>query len=65
MAADYDAFVMSDTTAMLGFQLVADPTPSKNRLHFDGGRADREALVARLQQLGAAEHETRSVPDLT
>lgn len=36
----------------LGFQQVEDPTPGKNRLHFDGGGSDREKLVTPLRQWG-------------
>ena len=38
---------------MLGFQLVPDPTPGKNRLHFDFSADDPEAVAERLVGLGA------------
>ena len=44
----------------LGFQQVTDPTPGKNRLHFDLSAPDRTAEVARLVSNGAtisAEYE--------
>ncbi|MCT1776694.1 VOC family protein [Brachybacterium sp. p3-SID957] len=63
--ADYGDFVMVDTEPTLGFQRVSHPTPGKNRIHLDGGGADREELVNRLRQLGATEQETRTVPGLT
>lgn len=63
--ANYGDFVMVDTEPTLGFQRVDHPTPGKNRIHLDGGGPDREELVARLRQLGATEHETRTVPGLT
>jgi predicted enzyme related to lactoylglutathione lyase len=37
----------------LGFQLVNDPTPGKNKLHFDFHADDRDAEVRRLTGLGA------------
>ena len=40
---------MVASTPALGFQRVADPTPGKNRVHIDGGGAEREALVERLK----------------
>lgn len=65
VTADYGDFVMVASTPVLGFQRVPDPTPGKNRVHLDGGGADREALVHHLCGLGATEHETRTVPGLT
>ena len=65
VVADYGGFIMVGSTPALGFQQVSEPAPGKNRVHIDGGGADREALVARLRDLGAVEHETRSVPGLT
>jgi len=53
----------------LGFQQVADPTPGKNRIHFDLSAPDRTAEVARLVSAGAtivAEYDfwtTLSDPD--
>jgi len=44
----------------LGFQLVRDPTPGKNKLHLDIGSTDRKADVERLIAEGAtlvAEHD--------
>lgn len=60
--ADYDGeFVMVDCGGgvKLGFQLVPDPTPGKNRVHLDLASADRTAEVERLVGAGAsvvAEH---------
>lgn len=65
VVADHGTFVMVGSTPTLGFQRVSDPAPGKNRIHIDGGGADRGDLVARLRDLGAQEHETRSVPSLT
>ncbi len=45
-----------DTGVVLGFQKIDDPTPGKNRLHFDIERdagTDREALVAEWVSAGA------------
>jgi catechol 2,3-dioxygenase-like lactoylglutathione lyase family enzyme len=64
VVADYGSFVMVGSSPTLGFQQVSTPTPGKNRIHFDGGGADREMLVSRLRELGATEHETHSVPGL-
>ncbi|MBW3084878.1 hypothetical protein KEM60_01067 [Austwickia sp. TVS 96-490-7B] len=63
--ADHGDFVIVDSRPLLGFQRVDSPTPGKNRIHFDVGSSDREALVGRLRQLGAVEHETYTVPGLT
>jgi len=44
----------------LGFQLVSDPTPGKNRIHLDLGSTDRKTDVERLLAAGAslvAEHD--------
>lgn len=38
---------------MLGFQQVDEPTPGKNRLHYDFSAADPEAEAQRLEGLGA------------
>lgn len=65
VTSDYGDFAMVDAVPTLGFQRVDDPTPGKNRIHVDGGGADRVTLVRRLRELGATEHETRSVPGLT
>lgn len=50
----------------LGFQRVADPTPGKNRLHFDlnlapGGQSRPEA-VAEFVAAGATELRTQEMP---
>lgn len=37
----------------LGFQLVEDPTPGKNKIHFDFGAADLDAALDRLVAAGA------------
>jgi len=50
----------------LGFQLVGDPTPGKNKLHLDCGAADPKAEVERLVAAGAtlvAVHD--EMPDFT
>ena len=64
IAADYGDFVMVDSTPALGFQRVEDPTPGKNRMHIDGGGADREDLVERLKGLGATELGAHEAPGL-
>ena len=64
IAADYGDFVMVDSTPALGFQRVQDPTPGKNRMHIDGGGADREDLVERLKGLGATELGVHEAPGL-
>lgn len=45
----------------LGFQLVEDPTPGKNRLHldFDRGTASREDVIAAYVAAGAEHLGTR------
>lgn len=65
VVADHGAFTMVGSRPALGFQQVSDPTPGKNRIHIDGGGGDRDEMVVRLCDLGATEHETRSVPGLT
>ena len=64
IAADYGDFVMVDSTPALGFQRVEDPTPGKNRMHIDVGGSEREYLVERLKDLGAAELDTHEAPGL-
>ncbi|MEU4741594.1 VOC family protein [Actinosynnema sp. NPDC023658] len=49
----------------LGLQRVDDPTPGKNRVHFDAHVDDRAAEVARLVGLGATEVDEHTVPGLT
>ena len=49
----------------LGLQRVDDPTPGKNRVHFDSHVEDRVAEVARLVELGATEIGEHTVPGLT
>ena len=49
----------------LGLQRVEDPTPGKNRVHFDAHVPDRVAEVARLVGLGATEVAEHTVPGLT
>lgn len=39
----------------LGFQKVPEPTPGKNKVHFDLRSADMEGEVSRLVGLGATE----------
>ena len=64
ISADYDGFfVMVDTTPTLGFQLVEDPTPGKNRIHVDFQSKDREAAVKRLEELGATVKSVETLPD--
>ena len=64
VAADYGDFVMVNSTPALGFQRVQDPTPGKNRIHIDGGGADRKAVVERLKGLGATELGPHEAPGL-
>ena len=45
--------VESDTGANLGFSLVDQPTPGKNRLHVDFAVDDRPAAVSSLVEAGA------------
>jgi len=52
------AAVALPTGVMLGFQQVGDPTPGKNRLHYDLDAADPEAEAERLVALGAT-HQGR------
>ncbi|GAA1272390.1 VOC family protein [Saccharothrix xinjiangensis] len=49
----------------LAFQRVDDPTPGKNRVHFDAHVTDLDAEVGRLVALGAAEVERHSHEGLT
>ncbi|MFD0203894.1 MULTISPECIES: VOC family protein [Saccharothrix] len=49
----------------LALQRVDDPTPGKNRVHFDSHVDDRAAEVARLVELGATEVAEHTVPGLT
>lgn len=49
----------------LGLQRVDDPTPGKNRVHFDAHVPDRVAEVRRLVALGATEVAEHTVPGLT
>ncbi|GAB2985599.1 VOC family protein [Saccharothrix stipae] len=49
----------------LGLQRVDDPTPGKNRVHFDTHVEDRAGEVARLVGLGATEIAEHTVPGLT
>jgi hypothetical protein len=56
--ADYDGeYIVVDWGAgpKLGFQLVPDPTPGKNRIHLDLMCTDRPAEVRRLLEAGATE----------
>ncbi|GAA1347487.1 VOC family protein [Catellatospora bangladeshensis] len=66
---DWGEFLVLAPTAeggvQLGLQRVEDPTPGKNRLHFDAHVADRAAEVARLVGLGATEVAEHTVPGLT
>jgi len=50
------------TKFILGFQKIEDPTPGKNRLHFDIERSDdsdRESLIAEWVAAGATHLGTR------
>ncbi|MFT7838348.1 VOC family protein [Saccharothrix sp. BKS2] len=49
----------------LAFQRVDDPTPGKNRVHFDAHVTDLDTEVARLVELGATAVERHSHPGLT
>jgi predicted enzyme related to lactoylglutathione lyase len=48
-----------------GLQRVTDPTPGKNRMHFDAHVTDRVAEVRRLVDLGATEVAEHTIPGLT
>ncbi|ONI88401.1 glyoxalase [Saccharothrix sp. ALI-22-I] len=54
-----------DGGLQLGLQRVDDPTPGKNRMHFDSHVEDRAAEVARLVALGATEVAEHTMPGLT
>ncbi|MDR1387671.1 MAG: VOC family protein [Propionibacteriaceae bacterium] len=63
VALDLGGFVLVSTPAGmgLGFQLVAEPTPDKNRLHLDCAASDVAAETERLIAAGAslvARHDT-------
>jgi catechol 2,3-dioxygenase-like lactoylglutathione lyase family enzyme len=55
----------AEGAVQIGLQRVDNPTPGKNRVHFDGHVADRVAEVARLVGLGATEIAEHTVPGLT
>ncbi|NUT92848.1 MAG: VOC family protein [Saccharothrix sp.] len=69
IAHDWDEYLVLAPTSeggpQLGLQRVPDPTPGKNRVHFDTHVADRVAEVARLVELGATEVAEHTVPGLT
>jgi len=65
VVADFGMFVMVGSKPALGFQQADEPTPGKNRIHFDGGGGDREAQVQRLCELGATALDTHTVPGKT
>ncbi|WP_367136528.1 VOC family protein [Saccharothrix sp. HUAS TT1] len=66
---DWDEFLVlapgGGGGVQLGLQRVDDPTPGKNRVHFDAHVPDRAAEVARLVGLGATEVGEHTVPGLT
>lgn len=55
--------------AQLAFQLVADPTPGKNRIHLDlkpaPGENDRESVVKKLMSAGATLVDQQSMGSFT
>ncbi|QFZ22663.1 VOC family protein [Saccharothrix syringae] len=69
VAQDYGDFVMlapaTEGGVSLAFQRVGDPTPGKNRVHFDAHVTDLEAEVERLVGLGATAVERHTHPGLT
>jgi predicted enzyme related to lactoylglutathione lyase len=66
---DWGEFLMLAPAAggglQLGLQQVPDPTPGKNRVHFDTETEDRAAEVARLVGLGATEIAEHTVSDIS
>jgi predicted enzyme related to lactoylglutathione lyase len=66
---DWGAFLVlapaTEGALQLGLQQVSDPTPGKNRLHFDTTTEDRAAEVARLVALGATEIGEHAVGDVS
>ncbi|AKK06627.1 Glyoxalase-like domain [Corynebacterium mustelae] len=62
--ADYDGFfVMVDGNPKLGFQLVSEPTPGKNRVHVDFHTDNRVETIKWLQTLGATVESEQTLPD--
>ena len=46
-----------DNGISIGFQEVPDPTPGRNRVHFDLSVADLDATADRVKELGGVEVE--------
>ena len=47
----------NDNGISIGFQEVPDPTPGRNRVHFDASVPDLNAAAARVKELGGVEVE--------
>lgn len=45
----------------LAFQQVPDPTPGRNRVHLDFGAEDRDAVIARVIELGGSRIEDHEI----
>ncbi len=58
-------FCIVASTPKLGFQEVARPHASKNRVHIDLHSTDREAAVERAVELGARRGESHTGDDLS
>ena len=70
VAQDFDGwFCMVEvpgSSVTLGFQKVADPTPGKNRMHFDlswDATTDRQQMIGEWVAAGATHIETRGDAD--
>jgi predicted enzyme related to lactoylglutathione lyase len=50
-----------DAATSLAFQRVPDPTPGKNRLHFDLSTPDLSTARDRIEQLGGSFVETHQI----
>ncbi|MFW0796842.1 VOC family protein [Gordonia sp. CPCC 205515] len=56
---------IGDGSPVLGFQLVDDPTPGKNRIHLDLHAEDLDVEVARLIDAGATKIADHEMPGLS
>jgi predicted enzyme related to lactoylglutathione lyase len=45
----------------VALQVVADPTPGRNRLHLDTGVADLDVAQARIEELGGSHLESHEI----
>ena len=54
-----------DGSISLAFQKVPDPTPGKNRLHFDMSSPDLATVRNRIEQLGGSFVETHQIGDFS